>query len=99
MRSAAARGAAPRRAQSRSSIAGAKTLITPALFSQPPPRPPGEEGVVSQEETGKQDVLSPLSPGRWGGGWERGGWGSEGPPRRGALEEWRAYTRRISSKA
>jgi len=23
-----------------------KTLITPALFSQPPPRPPGEEGVV-----------------------------------------------------
>ena len=24
----------------------AKTLITPALFSQPPPRRPGEEGVV-----------------------------------------------------
>ncbi|HSS75682.1 MAG TPA: MupA/Atu3671 family FMN-dependent luciferase-like monooxygenase [Thermoanaerobaculia bacterium] len=27
-------------------VAAAETLITPALFSQPPPRPPGEEGVV-----------------------------------------------------
>jgi hypothetical protein len=27
-----------------------KTLITPALFSQPPPHPPGEEGVVSQKQ-------------------------------------------------
>jgi len=28
----------------------AEALITPALFSQPPPRPPGEEGEVSLKE-------------------------------------------------
>ena len=48
-------------------IAAAEALITPALFSQPPPRPPGEEGVVSLESK-KSRCFSPLSPGRWGGG-------------------------------
>ncbi|HEV7508688.1 MAG TPA: MupA/Atu3671 family FMN-dependent luciferase-like monooxygenase [Thermoanaerobaculia bacterium] len=31
-------------------VAEEETLITPALFSQPPPRPPGEEGVVGVEK-------------------------------------------------
>src|SRR6185312_90884 len=31
-------------------VAGALGLITPALFSRPPPRPPGEEGVVCLEK-------------------------------------------------
>jgi hypothetical protein len=40
---------------------GRLTLITPALFSQPPPRPPGEEGDI------KRVFLSPLSLGGMGG--------------------------------
>src|SRR6185295_15931637 len=31
-----------------------KTLITPALFSHPPPRPPGEEGEVCLEEEARR---------------------------------------------
>jgi natural product biosynthesis luciferase-like monooxygenase protein/amino acid adenylation domain-containing protein len=40
-----ANGAAP--PQNVDPVVTGETLITPALFSQPPPRPPGEEGVVS----------------------------------------------------
>src|SRR5947209_8258567 len=36
-------------------------LITPALFSQPPPRPPGEEGVVSLKKRKKKRTLLALS--------------------------------------
>ncbi len=36
---------------------------------------------LALEEAKRRGVLSPLSPGRWGGGWERGGWGSEGSRR------------------
>src|SRR5947208_8328074 len=57
-----------------------EALITPALFSRPPSRPDGRRG----RKTSFERCLSPLSPGQWGGGRERGGWGSEGPPRRGA---------------
>src|SRR6059058_8904 len=53
----------------------------PLLPASPPPPPvrPGEEGEIQS----KMGFLSPLSPVRWGGGWEREGWESEGPPRRG----------------
>jgi hypothetical protein len=36
------------------SVGVALALITPALFSQPPPHPPGEEGEISR----KQQLLS-----------------------------------------
>src|SRR4051794_13782236 len=75
-RSAAWRGRARRRSAPRAEVhrshAAPKALITPALFSPPPPRPPGEEGEIS--------FFSPLSPGGWGGGGGRGGWGGEGLP-------------------
>src|SRR6185436_1099163 len=54
----------------------AGALITPALFSQPPPRPPGEEGGVSRKEKtvflAFSGPTAPLSPVRRAGGWERG---------------------------
>ncbi len=52
----------------------------PNPLLQPPPRPPGEEGVVGfeKEDSSLLGLPAPLSPGRRGGGWERGGWGSEG---------------------
>ena len=37
-----------------------RALITPALFSQPPPRPPGEEGEVSQRKRGRPFLLPSL---------------------------------------
>jgi hypothetical protein len=36
-------------------------LITPALFSQPPPRPPGEEGEVCLKKKQEQSCLQALS--------------------------------------
>jgi hypothetical protein len=56
-------GAARRRRRRRrkrigSIVAAARALITPALFSQPPPRPPGEEGVVSLEKARRSESLS-----------------------------------------
>jgi len=48
-------------------VGAAGALITPALFSQPPPLPPGEEG----EGSLKKFFQSPLSP---------GGRGSAAPP-------------------
>jgi len=35
----------PKALEDRNVLHAGETLITPALFSQPPPRPPGEEGV------------------------------------------------------
>src|SRR6185312_13537881 len=56
----------------------------PLLPASPPPA--GRRGSGLSKSKDKNSLgCSPLSPGRWGGGWERGGWGSEGPPRRGAL--------------
>jgi hypothetical protein len=43
----------------RSRAAPPKTLITPALFSQPPPRPPGEEGEVSPEKPSLRELGKP----------------------------------------
>src|SRR5215218_4735970 len=40
-------------------------LITPALFSQPPPHPPGEEGEVCRRELEASSF--PFSPRREGG--------------------------------
>src|SRR3954469_21025336 len=57
-------------------VLGRLALITPALFSRPPPRPSGRRG------RGQLGFLAP-SLSRMGGR-ERGGWGSEGSPRRGA---------------
>jgi hypothetical protein len=66
------------------SVAGAFALITPALFSQPPPRPPGEEGEVClslfEESCLEESCLKPSLSRRMGGGWEREGWESEGAP-------------------
>jgi bla regulator protein blaR1 len=59
-----------------SGAAGA--LTSPVLLSQPPPRPPGEEG----ERQEKWGLRAPSLPAARGGGWERGGWGSEGLGRR-----------------
>src|SRR4051794_9090751 len=50
-------------------VPGRLALITPALFSRPPPRPPGEEGEVSLAR------LEPLSPVRSGGRLGERGWG------------------------
>src|SRR5947209_13697556 len=78
----------------------ASQRITPALtFPRPrpssprpsspslPPGPPGEEGGVSRRRKKQQsDAFLALSlPAARGGGWEREGWESEGPPRRGEL--------------
>src|SRR3954469_24460624 len=43
-------------------VPGRLSLITPALFSRPPPRPSGRRG----RNTLKVGFLSPLSPVRWG---------------------------------
>src|SRR6185312_464812 len=60
--------------RNRTDVRTAKTLITPALFSQPPPRPPGEEG-EQPRTTAFVGLPAPLSPGGRGGGWERGAGG------------------------
>ena len=49
-------------------VPGPLALITPALFSRPPPFPTGEEGEVCLICR----ALSPLSPVRWGEAGERG---------------------------
>src|SRR5262245_23654789 len=67
-----------------SGAAGA--LTSPALLSQPPSRPPGEEG----DQQKRLASSSPLSPGGREGGWERGGRGSEGSRRRRGVESGRA---------
>src|SRR5262249_46290115 len=64
------------------SVPPPKTLITPTLFSQPPPHPPGEEG---EKQNGSNRVPLSRSGGvRWEGG-EGGGIGrgraGEGPAR------------------
>ena len=45
-----------------------KTLITPALFSRPPPRPPGEEGEVSLKGSAPLGASSDLAAPRVGAG-------------------------------
>src|SRR6185312_15411845 len=50
----------------------------PLLPASPPPA--GRRGSGLSRTKQRQSSSSPLSPGRWGRGWERGGWGSEGRP-------------------
>src|SRR5262249_37225368 len=59
-----------------------KALITPALFSQPPPLPPGEEGVVCLKAGENRNAKS--FGGSRGYGWFRGR-----IPRSGRSRGWR----------
>src|SRR3954464_11977034 len=59
-------------------VEGAPHLPGPPL---PALRPPfrGEEGERPETKTENSLLEPPLSPAGWAEGWERGGWGSEGP--------------------
>jgi hypothetical protein len=53
----------------------------PLLPASPPSRREKREESLGKSVEASSE--NPLSPGGRGGGWERGGWGSEGSPRRG----------------